>query len=86
MQIQLYHLSCSRSQRIVWLLEELNLPYELIICNQENTHEAPDDLKTIHPLGKVPILTFKTTQTPRSSLLNQPVFVSSSADIFNNSI
>lgn len=31
MQIQLYHLSCSRSQRIVWLLEELNLPYEFVI-------------------------------------------------------
>ncbi len=74
MQIQLYHLSCSRSQRIVWLLEELNLPYELIICNQENTHEAPDNLKTIHPLGKVPILTFKNNT-------NTPIILAESASI-----
>lgn len=56
MHIQLYHLRCSRSQRIVWLLEELELSYELIICNQLDTHEAPDHLKKIHPLGKAPIL------------------------------
>lgn len=65
MQIQLYHLRCSRSQRIVWLLEELNLPYTLTICNQANTHEAPDDLKHIHPLGKVPILSIQAQHEPR---------------------
>ncbi|NNP68561.1 glutathione S-transferase [Acinetobacter sp. Ac_5812] len=54
--LKLYHLSNSRSQRVVWLLEALQLDYELIFCERTRNGEAPEWLKDIHPLGKVPIL------------------------------
>ncbi|MBO1520123.1 glutathione S-transferase N-terminal domain-containing protein [Oceanisphaera pacifica] len=56
--IELHHLNDSRSQRIVWMLEELQLDYD-IKCYQRDadTSLAPASLKRIHPLGKAPILT-----------------------------
>ena len=55
--IRLHHLNQSRSLRILWLLEELGIPYELI-SHQRNTktHLAPQSLKAIHPLGKSPVI------------------------------
>jgi len=52
-----HHLNNSRSQRILWLLEELELPYE-IVKHQRNpeTFLAPDSLKAVHPLGKSPVI------------------------------
>ncbi len=56
--IQVHHLENSRSQRILWLLEELNLSYEIIEYKRDpDTASAPESLKKIHPLGKAPILT-----------------------------
>ncbi|MGM3159799.1 glutathione S-transferase family protein [Dickeya undicola] len=57
MTIRLHHLNDSRSMRILWLLEEAQLPYELI-CYQRNpqTQLAPEALKAIHPLGKSPVV------------------------------
>lgn len=53
--LHLHHLQNSRSFRIVWLLEELNLPYQL--TSYERRHGlAPKSLQRIHPLGKAPIL------------------------------
>ena len=52
----LYHLTNSRSQRIVWLLTSLQVEFELIFVERTDTGEAPESLKSIHPLGKVPIL------------------------------
>ena len=55
--IQLHHLNHSRSQRIIWLLEELELDYELIKHQRDSETElAPDSLKKVHPLGKAPVL------------------------------
>jgi glutathione S-transferase len=55
--ITLHHLKDSRSQRILWLLEYLELPYELkIYFRNSDTGLAPDQLKKIHPLGKSPII------------------------------
>lgn len=56
--ITVHHLNNSRSQRILWLLEELELPYE-IVRYQRNaaTMLAPPELKAAHPLGKSPIIT-----------------------------
>lgn len=54
--ITLHHLNNSRSTRILWLLEELELPYELVPYQREDTRLAPNALKHIHPLGKAPIL------------------------------
>lgn len=55
--IKLHHLNQSRSLRILWLLEELGQPYEVISYQRdEKTHLAPDSLKEIHPLGKSPVI------------------------------
>lgn len=56
--LTVHHLNNSRSQRILWLLEELELDYELR-CYQRNaeTNLAPPELEAIHPLGKSPVLT-----------------------------
>lgn len=57
MTIRVHHLNQSRSQRIVWLLEELGLDYELVRYQRDAvTHFAPPELKKIHPLGKSPLL------------------------------
>ena len=56
--ITLHHLETSRSQRILWLLEELGVPYELkIYARDKATKLAPPALKAIHPLGKSPVIT-----------------------------
>ena len=53
-----HHLETSRSQRILWLLEELGVPYELKVYRRDpTTRLAPAELKAIHPLGKSPVLT-----------------------------
>ena len=56
--ITLHHLETSRSQRILWLLEELQLPYEMVRYQRDRkTRLAPPELKAIHPLGKSPVIT-----------------------------
>jgi glutathione S-transferase len=53
-----HHLSNSRSQRILWLLEELDAPYEIRFYEREGrNHLAPEELKSVHPLGKSPVIT-----------------------------
>lgn len=53
----LHHLNNSRSQRILWLLEELELEYEIKHYQRDTaTNRAPDELKTVHRLGKSPVL------------------------------
>jgi len=56
-QITVHHLNDSRSQRILWLMEELDIPYEIKKYQREKTMLAPEELKKIHPLGKSPIIT-----------------------------
>jgi glutathione S-transferase len=56
--ITVHHLNNSRSQRILWLLEELGLPYEVIRYERDKkTMLAPPELKSIHALGKSPVIT-----------------------------
>jgi len=56
--IVVHHLNDSRSQRILWLLEELALPYEIKRYQRNaETRLAPPELKTVHPLGKSPVIT-----------------------------
>ncbi len=55
--ITVHHLNNSRSQRIVWLLEEIGQPYEIVRYQRDaKTMRAPDALKLIHPLGKSPVV------------------------------
>lgn len=55
--IVLHHLNNSRSQRILWLLEELGVPYEVKRYERMETRLAPPELKAVHPLGKSPVIT-----------------------------
>lgn len=56
--IQVHHLNNSRSQRVLWLLEELELPYEVVHYQRDaQTMLAPPELKKVHPLGKSPVVT-----------------------------
>lgn len=56
--IVVHHLNDSRSQRILWLLEELGLPYEIKRYERDaTTRLAPPELKAVHPLGKSPVIT-----------------------------
>lgn len=55
--IKLHHLNQSRSKRIIWLLEELGLDYEIVAYQRDSvTFLAPPELKGIHPLGKSPVI------------------------------
>ena len=56
--ITVHHLETSRSQRVLWLLEELGLPYQIKVYKRDpKTRLAPPELKAIHPLGKSPVIT-----------------------------
>jgi len=53
-----HHLNESRSQRILWLMEELGVPYEIkAYARDATTRLAPPELTAIHPLGKSPVIT-----------------------------
>ena len=55
--ITVHHLNDSRSQRVLWLLEELGLPYEIEhYARDATTRLAPPALMAVHPLGKSPVL------------------------------
>jgi glutathione S-transferase len=55
--IRVHHLNNSRSQRVLWLLEEIGTPYEVVRYERDKkTMLAPKDLRRIHPLGKSPII------------------------------
>ncbi len=56
--IEVHHLEHSRSQRIIWLLEELGLPYKVTRYERDKkTYLAPASLLKVHPLGKSPVIT-----------------------------
>lgn len=74
--IKLYWLEQSRSQRILWLLEELKLSYELEIFHRNpQSHFAPPELKKVHALGKSPVISVKHPDS------TEPVIVAESAFI-----
>jgi glutathione S-transferase len=55
--ITVHHLEYSRSQRVLWLLEELEVPYEIVRYQRDpKTMLAPKSLEAIHPLGKSPVI------------------------------
>jgi len=52
-----HHLQVSQSERIIWLLEELELPYQLRLYQRDQTTQfAPAELRSIHPLGSAPVV------------------------------
>lgn len=55
--LKVHHLIRSQSQRIVWLCEELEIPYDLVIHGRDPETKLPaDDLKAVHPLGLAPVI------------------------------
>jgi glutathione S-transferase len=55
--LKVHHLNNSRSQRIVWLMEELGLDYEIVPYQRDaTTNLAPPELAAVHPLGKSPVV------------------------------
>jgi len=55
--LTVHHLNNSRSQRVLWLLEELGVPYEIVRYERQPDLRAPPELRAIHPLGKSPVIT-----------------------------
>jgi glutathione S-transferase len=68
--IEVHHLNNSRSQRIVWLLEELQTPYKVVVhWRDKQTMLAPPSLTDIHPLGKSPVITDGEIVLPESGAI-----------------
>ena len=55
--LTVHHLDNSRSQRVLWLLEELGVAYEIIRYQRQPDMRAPAELRAVHPLGKSPVIT-----------------------------
>lgn len=70
--LTLHHLNNSRSQKILWLLEELELDYELVCYQRDSvTLMGPPALKAVHPLGKSPVLEEDGTFLSESGAITQ---------------
>ena len=54
--LTVHHLAYSRSTRVLWLLEEIGAPYRLVRYERDAEFRAPPELKTVHPLGKSPVI------------------------------
>lgn len=68
--IVVHHLNNSRSQRVLWLLEELGVPYEIQRYQRDaKTMLAPPELKKVHPLGKSPVITDEGRTIAESGLI-----------------
>src|SRR6218665_4148183 len=68
--ITVHHLNNSRSQRVLWLLEELGVPYEIKHYQRDpKTMLAPPELRQVHPLGKSPVITDGYATTPESGAI-----------------
>jgi glutathione S-transferase len=55
--LTVHHLNNSRSQRVLWLLEELGVPYEIVRYQRQPNMRGPAELYAVHPLGKSPVIT-----------------------------
>jgi len=68
--LKIHHLNNSRSQRILWLLEEMGLPYEIVKYQRMTPVPfAPPELKEVHPLGKSPVLEDGTRKIAESGAI-----------------
>jgi len=67
--IRVHHLNNSRSQRVLWLLEELGVPYEIVRYQRKPNMLAPDELKRVHPLGKSPVVEDDATKLAETGLI-----------------
>ncbi len=79
--IKLHHLNQSRSKRIIWLLEELGLDYEVVAYQRDSvTFLAPPELKSVHPLGKSPVIEEEGTVITESGAITEYLIEKYGAD------
>ena len=70
--IKIHHLNRSRSHRILWLLEEIGAPYDVIPYSRDaKTNLAPPELKHVHPLGKSPMVEIDGTLIAESAAITE---------------
>lgn len=67
--IRVHHLNNSRSQRVLWLLEEIGTPYEVVRYQRKPNMLAPSELKRAHPLGKSPVIEDDGTKLAETGLI-----------------
>ena len=68
--LTVHHLESSRSQRVLWLLEELGVPYDVKqYARNKKTMLAPLELRAVHPLGKSPVITDGDTTVAESGAI-----------------
>ncbi len=85
--IRLHHLHQSRSLRILWLLEALSIPYELVSYQRNpQTQLAPDSLKKVHPLGKSPVIDIDGQMVAESGAITQLLIERFAADTLRPSV
>ncbi|KAF2106567.1 glutathione S-transferase [Lophiotrema nucula] len=68
--LTVHHLQVGQGERVPWLLEELNIPYELKL-HQRNPLFSPPDLKALHPMGASPVLEDATGNTEKPLILGE---------------
>ncbi|KAI1326076.1 hypothetical protein F5Y16DRAFT_376329 [Xylariaceae sp. FL0255] len=74
-KVKLHWLERSRAQNILWLLEELKIPYDLATYHRRADELAPDDLKKVHPLGKSPLVTITPVGASEPLVLAESGFI-----------
>jgi glutathione S-transferase len=67
--IRVHHLNNSRSQRVLWLLEEIGAPYEIVRYQRKPNMLAPSELRRVHPLGKSPVIEDGGTKLAETGLI-----------------
>ncbi|KAL2135267.1 hypothetical protein VTI74DRAFT_9147 [Chaetomium olivicolor] len=74
-KVKLHWLNGSRAQSILFLLEELQIPYELEIYHRQKSMLAPPELKKVHPLGKSPVITITAPGASEDIVLAETGFI-----------
>ncbi|CEP62636.1 bifunctional glutathione transferase/peroxidase LALA0_S06e00232g [Lachancea lanzarotensis] len=73
--IRVHWLNESRAFRVLWLLDHLNLAYEIIPYKRDEGFRAPDELRKVHPLGRAPIITIEDKTTNKIKTLAESGFI-----------
>lgn len=73
--IRVHFLNESRAFRVLWLLDQLKLTYEIIPYKRNNEFRAPDDLKKIHPLGRSPLLEVEDRETGKKKIIAESGYI-----------
>lgn len=73
--IRVHWLNESRAFRLLWMLDHLELNYEIIPYKRNEGHRAPEELKKIHPLGRAPLLEIEDRETGKKKILAESGYI-----------